>query len=67
MRDFVWLGPAVADIRWVSGTLLRRIGRWAEKVGRGKVVKRQPLAPAEFHAGGTIGPARKDSVPECRE
>jgi hypothetical protein len=41
---------------WDSGPIIRRMVRWAYKVARGVVDKRQGLTVAEFVEGGTIGP-----------
>jgi len=56
---FAWCQPSVAHIHWDSGPVVRRIERWAANVSRGKEDLRQNLIPAEFVAGGTIGPVRK--------
>ncbi len=53
---FAWCKPTIAHIRWDSGPLVRRIVRWAANVSRGRTDVRQTFVPAEFVAGGTIGP-----------
>ena len=55
--DFTWCEPSIAHIRWDPRPVIRRIVRWAANVSRGKPDVRQSLVPAEFVAGGTIGPA----------
>lgn len=60
-RTFSWCDPAVARIAWDSGPVVRRIVRWAANVSRGKKDVRQPLTPAEFVPGGTVGPAKPSS------
>jgi DNA-binding LacI/PurR family transcriptional regulator len=57
--SFVWCEPAVSHIRWDSAPMVRRIVRWAAKVGNGKDDKRQTLTKAEFIEGGTIGPVKR--------
>lgn len=52
-----YCSPPVAHIRWDHGLLLRRIGRWADNVARGRDDRRQSYVIAEFVEGGTIGPA----------
>lgn len=53
---FAWCKPTIAHIRWDSGSLVRRIVRWAAHVSHGRADVRQTFVPAEFVAGGTIGP-----------
>lgn len=52
---FSWCDPPISHISWDSGPIVRRMVRWADKVARGVVDKRQGLALAEFVEGGTIG------------
>lgn len=54
---FAWCLPSVAHIRWDSAPLVRRIVRWVDNLSRGRDDVRQVMVPAEFVAGGTIGPA----------
>ena len=54
---FAWCLPTVAHIRWAPAPVVRRIVRWAVAVSRGLKDVKQTLTPAEFVAGGTIGPA----------
>ena len=54
---FAWFKPPIAHIRWDSRPVVRCVVRWAGNVSRGKRDVRQTLTPAEFVAGGTIGPA----------
>ncbi|MES2981209.1 MAG: substrate-binding domain-containing protein [Verrucomicrobiota bacterium] len=56
---FSWCDPPISHISWNSGTIVRRMVRWAEKVARGVVDKHQGLMLAEFVEGGTIGPVLK--------
>jgi LacI family transcriptional regulator len=58
-RGFTWCQPSVAHMRWDSRPVLRRIVRWVANVSHGKQDLRQTLTPAQFVAGGTIGPARE--------
>ena len=53
---FDWLQPTVAHIRWDPAPVLRRVVQWAGNVSRGRRDLRQVETPAEFVAGGTIGP-----------
>ncbi len=53
---FGWCTPPISHIRWDASPLVRRIVRWAENVSHGKADVRQITTPAEFLAGGTIGP-----------
>lgn len=55
---FSWCDPPISHIGWDSGPVVRRIVRWADKVARGVVDKRQGYTMAEFVEGGTIGPVR---------
>lgn len=54
---FEWCLPTIAHIRWDSAPVVRRIVRWAAAVSRGRKDLTQTLTPAEFVAGGTVGPA----------
>ena len=56
---FAWCKPTIAHIRWDSRPLVRRIVRWAANVSHGRTDVRQTFVPAEFVAGGTIGPVPK--------
>lgn len=56
--SFDWCRPSISHIRWDSAPLVSRIVAWAGNVSRGKNDLRQISTPAEFVAGGTIGPAR---------
>lgn len=58
--SFEWCDPPIAHIRWNSQPVVRRILQWSTNVSCGKEDLRQTLIPAEFIAGGTIGPARKE-------
>jgi DNA-binding LacI/PurR family transcriptional regulator len=53
---FSWCNPTVSHMYWDSGPIIRRIVRWANKVARGVVDKRQGFTVADFVEGGTIGP-----------
>jgi len=55
-RSFDWCIPSIAHIRWDSDPLVRRILRWVENVARGKEDLRETITPAQFVAGGTVGP-----------
>ena len=57
---FVWCQPTIAHIRWDPAPVVRRIVRWAAAVSRGRRDLKQTLTPAEFVAGGTMGPAPTD-------
>lgn len=59
---FEWCRPTVAHIRWETGPVVRRIMRWAANVSQGKPDLRQTLTKAEFIAGGTIGPVKKQRM-----
>lgn len=54
---FEWCQPTIAHIRWDPAPVVRRIVRWAAAVSRGRRDLKQTLTPAQFVAGGTIGPA----------
>ena len=54
---FNWCLPAIAHIRWESGSIVRRIVHWAATVSRGGRDIRQTLTQAELIPGGTVGPA----------
>lgn len=56
--SFDWCRPSVSHIRWDSAPVVSRIVAWAGNVSRGKKDLRQISTPAEFVAGGTIGPVR---------
>lgn len=57
--SFDWCVPAIACIRWDGTPIVRRIVRWANAISRGREDLKQVLFPAEFVAGGTIGPPPK--------
>jgi DNA-binding LacI/PurR family transcriptional regulator len=54
---FSWCKPSIAHIHWDSRPVVRRVVNWAANISRGKNDISQKLTPAEFIAGGTIGPA----------
>lgn len=54
---FAWCVPSISHIAWDSGSLVRRIVRWAATVSRGGRDVKQSSVPAEFVKGGTTGPA----------
>ena len=54
---FEWCLPTIAHIHWDSAPVVRRIVRWATAVSRGRRDMKQTFTPAEFVAGGTVGPA----------
>jgi LacI family transcriptional regulator len=56
---FEWYTPSVSHIQWDRKPVMRRVGRWAANVSRGKEDQRQVFSHAEFVEGGTIGPAPK--------
>ncbi len=56
---FSWCDPSISHIRWNAEPVVRRVVRWADKVARGVVDKRQGYTLAEFVEGGTIGPVPK--------
>ncbi len=58
---FTWCTPAISQMRWDSGPVVRRIVRWAAAVSRGRRDARQSNVPVEFVVGGTTGPAPVDS------
>lgn len=60
---FEWCEPSIAHIRWNPEVLVRRIVRWASTMKRGLREVCQTKIPAEFIAGGTIGPAPTASRP----
>jgi hypothetical protein len=49
--------PPVARIAWDSGSVIRRILKWAHNISHGRPDVRQSLTPSRFIPGGTIGPA----------
>ncbi len=55
---FSWCTPSIAHIQWDNRPVVRRVVKWAANISRGKKDISQKLTPAEFIAGGTIGPAR---------
>jgi DNA-binding LacI/PurR family transcriptional regulator len=55
---FAWCEPMIAHIRWDGRPVVQRVVRWAANVSRGRDDRRQTLTPAQFVAGGTIGPAK---------
>jgi hypothetical protein len=57
-RTFDWCRPSIAQIRWESGPVVRRIVKWAENVALGKEDRRQTLTKARLIEGGTMGPAK---------
>ncbi|MFP6882536.1 MAG: substrate-binding domain-containing protein [Roseibacillus sp.] len=57
---FAWCEPSIAHIRWDTGPVVRRIMRWAANMSRGHPDVRQYFVPAEYIAGGTVGPAPTD-------
>jgi DNA-binding LacI/PurR family transcriptional regulator len=59
---FAWCNPPISHLRWDSGPIVRRVVRWANKVARGVVDKRQGFTLAEFVEGGTIGSPPKGKV-----
>ena len=54
-----WCRPPVAHLHWESAPIIRRIVQWANAVSRNITDVRQAEFPAEFVAGGTIGPVWK--------
>lgn len=54
---FSWSSPSIAHIYWDSRPVIRRVVNWATNISCGKKDIRQNRTPAEFIAGGTIGPA----------
>lgn len=55
--DFGWCQPSISHMRWEVGPVVQRVVGWAANVSQGKKDLLQTLAPAEFVAGGSIGPA----------
>lgn len=55
--SFTWCIPSIAHIRWDFAPVLNRVVRWAASTSKGRPDHRQILTPAEFHPGGTMGPA----------
>jgi DNA-binding LacI/PurR family transcriptional regulator len=56
---FSWCKPSIAHIHWDKRPVVRRVVKWAANISRGKNDISQKLTPAEFIAGGTVGPAPK--------
>ena len=54
---FDWCTPTVAHVRWAAKPVVTRILRWVANVARGRVDVSQTFVPAEYVAGGTVGPA----------
>jgi DNA-binding LacI/PurR family transcriptional regulator len=54
---FSWCTPSIAHIHWDNRPVVRRVINWAANISRGKTDIRQSFTPAEFVAGGTMGPA----------
>ncbi|MCE9609705.1 MAG: substrate-binding domain-containing protein [Chthoniobacter sp.] len=54
-----WCRPPVAHIRWRSAPIIRHIVQWSNAVSQNVTDVRQAEFPAEFVAGGTIGPVWK--------
>jgi DNA-binding LacI/PurR family transcriptional regulator len=48
--------PPAACMKWDLEPVVRRIIHWAANISRGKADITQTLTPAEFIAGGTVGP-----------
>lgn len=59
---FDWCRTSIAHIRWDTGPVVRRVVRWADRVARGMEDLRQRHTPAEFVAGGTIGPVGGEAI-----
>lgn len=53
---FDWCHPQVSHIRWDPRPIVRRVVRWADRIGCGKDDRRKSANRACFVPGGTIGP-----------
>ena len=54
-----WCQPDIAHIKWDYATMVRRVVRWVAAVAKGKADRNVINIPAEFVAGGSIGPVGK--------
>jgi DNA-binding LacI/PurR family transcriptional regulator len=51
-----WCQPGIAHIKWDYAPMVRRMVRWVAAVAKGKADRKVINIPAEFVAGGSIGP-----------
>lgn len=56
---FSWCYRMPSHFSWQGSLLVRHIVKWVTGIKSGKVDHKKKLHPAEFVAGGTIGPAAK--------
>lgn len=54
---FSWCIPKISHIHWNSKPVVNSILQWANRLARGKDIKKQKIVFAEFVEGETIGPA----------
>ncbi len=54
-----WCQPDIAHIKWDYAPMVRRVVRWVAAVAKGKADRNVINIPAEFVAGGSIGPVGK--------
>jgi len=59
---FAWCQPSIAHIRWDTRLVVRRIVRWVDHVAKGRRDLGQTFIPAEFVAGGSVGPVKKEGA-----
>ena len=58
-QSLEWCSPTVSHIRWDRRLLIRRVLRWARRLGEGKRDLKAYSCQAEFVRGETIGPMMK--------
>jgi len=56
-NTFSWCIPKISHIHWDSKPVVNSILQWANRLARGKDIKKQKIVFAEFVEGETIGPA----------
>jgi LacI family transcriptional regulator len=57
--SLAWCHPPIAHMRWDPKPVIRRVVRWVDAVRKGKADRKIINFPAEFIAGGSIGPVWK--------
>ena len=58
--SLTWCHPVIAQLRWDTRPLVRRVVRWVVALDNGKPDLEQSVFPSEFVDGGSIGPVWKE-------
>jgi DNA-binding LacI/PurR family transcriptional regulator len=56
---FAWCKPSVAQIKWNSSLVARRVLRWTNHLAQGRSDRHLTFFKTRFIPGETIGPARR--------